>query len=73
MWRAEMLSVAGRGKESEHCGNIWFQLSIKALGGTSLKDKIIKTERDGETDKIKTDAAMSQSKVLPVDGILKGF
>lgn len=43
------------------------------MGGTLLKDKIIMTERNGEKGQIKTHTAMTQSKVLHVDGILKGF
>lgn len=47
---------------------------MRALGGTLLKDKIIKTERNGQKKgKIKTDIIMTQGKVLPVDVILKGF
>lgn len=42
------------------------------MGGTLLKDKIITTEGNGEKGKIKTDTAMTQSKVLHIDGILKG-
>lgn len=48
-------------------------LSISELGGALLKGTIIKTEKNGERGKIKTDTAMSQSKVLPVHEILKGF
>ena len=42
---------------------------IRGLGGTLLKDVIIKTEKNEEQEKIK----MCQWKILYVDEILKGF